>query len=155
MQNRNLLLVGILNQANNISAAALPLGGSIIAYEILLKVYLCQLQNQTTPLKSLFAIIPYSQMGIRFHLRKLLDDGWIQLTSSDQDRRTKICIPTEKLMLAWADVMDQIGVWLEAQVLEVNDSDSRNNFFLFSRPYQTESVAKIKTTSVVASPKIS
>ena len=75
----------------------LPIGQSFIAYDILLLVMHSHISKQNLPLKSLFASIPYSVMGTRHHLRRLIGDGWIELVADNKDNRVKICLPTEKL----------------------------------------------------------
>ena len=128
MKSQSLLLAGVLVQANSISSVALPLGGSIIAYELMLKLYFSHLQNKPITIKALFSSIPYSDMGIRYHLNKLVENGWIQLEFSEVDRRTKICMPTEKLIFAWDGVIGQISAWLEVQIVEDNSMDLKNIF---------------------------
>lgn len=73
-----------------------PLRGSLIAYKLLMNLYICQLNGEQPTVKSLFASIPYSDMGIRYHLRKLLDDGWMELKPAPADKRTKVYVPTAK-----------------------------------------------------------
>ena len=109
MQERKALLAELLKQTSDISATHLPLGGSLIAYKLLLNLYLSQLRGEAPTVKSLFASIPYSDMGIRYHVRKLLEDGWMELRPSNADKRTKICVPTAKFDQAWAQVIDQIS----------------------------------------------
>jgi len=109
MQERSVMLAKLLKHTSDISTTHLPLGGSIIAYKLLLNLYLSRLSGEAPTVKALFASIPYSDMGIRYHLRKLLDEGWIQLKPSPIDKRTKICVPTDKFDQAWALVNKQIG----------------------------------------------
>ena len=78
MRERKALLAELLKQSSDIPTTHLPLGGSLIAYNLLLNLYLCQLRDELPTVKSLFASIAHSDMGIRYHLRKLLDDGWIE-----------------------------------------------------------------------------
>jgi DNA-binding MarR family transcriptional regulator len=92
------------------------LGGSLIAYKLLLNLYFCQLRNELPTVKSLFASIPYSDMGIRYHLRKLLDDGWIELKQAAEDKRTKICVPTAKFEQAWELVITQLNQQLDGHL---------------------------------------
>ena len=47
--------------------------------------------------KALFATLPYSDMGQRYHFRKLVENGWIELHAIDGDARVKQVKPTEKL----------------------------------------------------------
>lgn len=113
MHERKALLAELLRQTSDISTTYLPLGGSLIAYKLLLNLYLSQLRGEEPTVKSLFASIPYSDMGIRYHVRKLLDDGWMELKPSSADKRTKICVPTSKFDAAWAVVMEQIDAHID------------------------------------------
>ena len=48
--------------------------------------------------KALFAALPYSDMGIRYHLNRLIKSNWIELRKSDKDARVKIVLPSSKLL---------------------------------------------------------
>jgi DNA-binding MarR family transcriptional regulator len=113
MQMRKALLAELLKQVSDISTTHLPLGGSLIALKLLLNLYLFQQRCEEPSVKSLFASIPYSDMGIRYHLRKLLDDGWVELKPSVKDKRTKVCKPTERFDAAWALVLEEISEQLD------------------------------------------
>lgn len=125
MQKRSEQLAKLLQHSSDISTTHLPLGGSLIAYKLLLNLYLSQLRGETQTVKALFASIPHSDMGIRYHSRKLLNDGWIDLLPSLTDKRTKICVPTAKFDDAWALVVDQISEQLD-QYLVVNQDQETN-----------------------------
>lgn len=116
MQERKALVAELLKQTSDISTTHLPLGGSLIAFKLLLNLYLSQQRGEEPSVKSLFASIPYSDMGIRYHLRKLLDDGWMELKPSAADRRTKVCVPTAKFDAAWAVVIEQINEQLDGHL---------------------------------------
>lgn len=102
-------ILALLKQASDTTSSCLPLGGSLIAYQLLLNLYASQQRGEEPIVKALFASIPYSDMGIRYHLRKLLDDGWVELKQSTHDKRTRICATTPKLDAVWASVLQKIG----------------------------------------------
>ena len=102
-------LASLLKKANTLSATHLPLGGSLVAYELLLNLYLHHARGEQVTIKALFAGIPYSDMGIRYHLRKLIAEGWLELKAADHDKRTRICIPTAQFDLAWAAIMAELN----------------------------------------------
>jgi DNA-binding MarR family transcriptional regulator len=108
MRERTALVAELLQQTSDISTTHLPLGGSLIAFKLLLNLYMSQQRGEEPSVKSLFASIPYSDMGIRYHLRKLMDDGWMELKPSATDKRTKVCVPTAKFDAVWALVIAQI-----------------------------------------------
>lgn len=117
MRKRSELVTDLLKHTCDIPSKYLPLGASLIAYNLLLNLRLSQQNGETTTVKSLFAGIPYSDMGIRYHLRQLLDDGWMELKPSDKDKRTRICVPTDKFDTAWALVTDKISHQLDVDLV--------------------------------------
>lgn len=108
MNEQRAFLAALLQHTSDITTRHLPLGGSLIAYKLLLNLYLSQRSGEFPTVKALFATIPYSDMGIRYHLRKLLDAGWMELKPSETDKRTKVCVPTEKFNKAWVVVFDDL-----------------------------------------------
>lgn len=80
------------------SARHLPIDNSFIPFDLLFKVGLAYIDNDQLTLKSLFAGLPHSEMGMRYHLRRLLVGGWVELHSSDADRRSKLIRPSQKLL---------------------------------------------------------
>jgi len=103
----------LLKTANQLSSKHLPLGGSLVAYELLLNLYIHHTRGEQVTIKVLFAGIPYSDMGIRYHLRKLIDDGWLELKMAPHDKRTRICVPTPLFDRAWQSIMADIEACLE------------------------------------------
>ena len=101
-------IADLLKRANKVCASYLPLGGSLVAYELLLNLYLHHQNGREVTIKSLFAGIPYSDMGIRYHLRKLISDGWLELKPSLTDKRTRICVPTPLFESAWAAIIAEL-----------------------------------------------
>jgi hypothetical protein len=81
-----------------ISGELLPLDNSFIPFDLLLKIGLAHLNNDDLTLKSLFASLPHSEMGIRYHFRRLLANGWIEVHTAPSDRRFKLVVPTSKLL---------------------------------------------------------
>ena len=79
------------------SAAHLPIGHSFIPYDILVTVLDSFTSDKGLTVKALFATLPYSDMGLRYHFRKLVDSGWIELHAVNGDARVKQVKPTDKL----------------------------------------------------------
>lgn len=79
------------------SAIHLPIGHSFIPYDILVTVVDNFTNNKELTVKALFATLPYSDMGLRYHFRKLIDNGWIELHAVSGDARVKQVKPTDKL----------------------------------------------------------
>ena len=117
MRDTEAALANLLKRTSDLSATLLPLSGSLIAYNLLLSLYICHLRGETPTVKSLFASIPYSDMGIRYHLRKLLITGWIELRPSASDRRTKVCVPTDRFNQAWEVLMSEMKLQLDRHAI--------------------------------------
>ena len=92
-------VVASLSQIRKISSFHLPIGHSFIPFDILITVVDNFYNNKELTVKSLFASLPYSDMGLRYHFRKLVDSGWIELKKSSTDSRSKHVIPTDKLFI--------------------------------------------------------
>ena len=90
-------VVAILALIRKQCATHLPIGHSFIPYDILVTVVDSFTSNKELTVKALFATLPYSDMGLRYHFRKLIDKGWIELHVVDGDARAKQVKPTEKL----------------------------------------------------------
>jgi len=67
----------------------LNIGQSVIPYDILTTVFLYELQGKNITIKELFLKLPFSDMGIRYHLKSLIDDGWIEVCQTNEDRRVR------------------------------------------------------------------
>lgn len=79
------------------TAAHLPIGHSFIPYDILVTVVDNFTNDKELTVKALFATLPYSDMGLRYHFRKLVETGWIELHAVNGDARVKQVKPTDKL----------------------------------------------------------
>ena len=80
------------------SAAHLPIGHSFIPYDILVTALDSFTSGKGLTVKALFATLPYSDMGLRYHFRKLVGSGWIELHAVNGDARVKQVKPTDKLL---------------------------------------------------------
>ena len=76
----------------------LPIQGSTIAYEIILIVMFFYANEEKLSLKILFANGNFTEMGARYHLNRLIKDGWLDIKQSDSDLRVKLVHPTTKLI---------------------------------------------------------
>ena len=98
----------------------LPIGHSFIPYDILITVVESHTNNEELTVKALFASLPYSDMGLRYHFRKLLNDGWIELQPMNGDKRVKQIKPTEKLS-------NQFGLFLNSIKQALNTESFQND----------------------------
>lgn len=91
------LVVTTLAFIRKSSATHLPIGHSFIPYDILITVVDSFTSDKELTVKALFASLPYSDMGLRYHFKKLIDSGWIELHATNGDARVKQVKPTAKL----------------------------------------------------------
>jgi len=70
---------------------------SPVSLDIILILLKARLDNHDLNVKTLFASVDYSDMGIRYHFNDLVDNGWIELYNVPHDRRIKLCRPSAKL----------------------------------------------------------
>ena len=105
------------------SAELLPLDNSFIPFDLLFKIGLAHIENDELTLKALFTGLPHSEMGMRYHFRRLLANGWIEVQPSPSDRRSKRVIATRKL-LDQLKLLDQGFVKAVEQHMKSLDSAS-------------------------------
>ncbi len=105
--------VRLLEGMRKHTSALLPVGHSFIPYDILLAVIRGNAEGEDLTVKALFTALPYSDMGIRYHFRTLIKNGWIELHNGDKDTRIKRVKPTEKLIKRFALLSHQLKLLFE------------------------------------------
>lgn len=93
-----------LIRLRGLTSLHLPIGHSFIPYDILLAVAHASLSNDPLTVKALFTALPYSDMGLRYHYRRLVASGWIGVKSSSKDKRNRALVPSLKLMQAFESI---------------------------------------------------
>ena len=76
----------------------LSIGQSVIPYDILTVVFQAELNGSPITVKELLLKLPFSDMGIRYHLKRLIADDWIEITPVAGDKRRRIIKSKEKLI---------------------------------------------------------
>ena len=76
----------------------LPIGNSLLSLDILIVVMMESSDSEALTVKRLFATLPYSSTGVRYHFERLLNDGWLELDDGINDKRIKIVKPSPKLI---------------------------------------------------------
>lgn len=84
----------------NSSRVNLPMGDSLIAYDLILYIAITYVEEQHITIKQLFASQPHSYTAIRQHYNRLLSDGYVVHKSHTHDKRVKYIEPTEKFISA-------------------------------------------------------
>lgn len=95
---KNSVSLELLLKIRTESSVHLPIDHSFIPYDILLSVATASTNNRHHSVKSLFAELPYSEMGLRYHFRRLVAKDWIQIELSSEDSRIRLVKPTEKCL---------------------------------------------------------
>lgn len=108
MQTQNLKTALLLIKSRTVTATHLPIGHSFIPYDLLLHLFHKQSIGEPTTLKNLFASLPYSDMGSRYHFNRLISNGWIDLIQSETDLRVKTCHPTEKFKIRFEKIVNEL-----------------------------------------------
>lgn len=97
----------------------LPIGQSFIPYDIIITVIVASTNGHNVSVKTLFKSMPYSDMGLRYHFRKLISDGWLQLVPSTVDKRVKEVHPSEKLLTNFESLSSKLAKWGSSQDIQI------------------------------------
>ena len=89
--------ISTLNKIRVESSRLLPINNSFIRFDILNLVMLHELEGNELSFKKLYSSVNHSDIGLRNHLMKLKDGGWISINESKKDARSKIISATDKL----------------------------------------------------------
>lgn len=99
-----------LMQASDRAKKTLPLRGSFIPWDIVVRVGVADLSGEPLNVKQLLAAVPYSPMAVRNHLDNLLANEWVYLEGDRLDARRKFIRTRPKLIEALQEVLDQLNV---------------------------------------------
>lgn len=108
-RNASFATAQLLKKTRVVTAANLPIGHSFIPYDILLYLFHSDSANETMTVKSLFASLPYSEMGTRYHFNRLVANGWIELVANEKDTRMKVCRPTDKFNSRFEQIVEELA----------------------------------------------
>jgi hypothetical protein len=78
--------------------AHLPLSQSRIAFDLFMLIGHSSQVEQPLTLKELFNSLKYSERGVRYVLEQFVDSGWCEIVGSDQDRRFRLVVATQRLV---------------------------------------------------------
>jgi DNA-binding MarR family transcriptional regulator len=90
-------------------AVKLPVQNSLLPLDILLVVLDTKNSNCLT-VKKLFASLPHSQTAFRYNFSRLLKDDWIALSRVETDKRTRIVVPTIKLLSRFEELINELRI---------------------------------------------
>lgn len=80
------------------SAEHLPIGNSLIAYDLMLLISIHTYSKGRITVKQLFASLPHSATAVRYHYQRFVDEGWIEHCPDPKDKRIKNIQATEKFV---------------------------------------------------------
>jgi len=102
----------LLMRVREITSEHLPISHSIIPYQILLVVMYHHIMKEDLTVKQLFNSGPFSEMGNRYHYRKLVTDDWIILVNHPTDYRQKLIQPAIKSIKAFHTISEKLDLTL-------------------------------------------
>ena len=108
INNNSLAVIHLLMQVRAVTSMHLPIGHSFIPYEMMLIVILHYLNGEELTVKRLFNSGTFSEMGNRYHFRKLIEKDWITLKDHPSDSRLKLIVPAPKLLSSFEMISDQL-----------------------------------------------
>ena len=107
-----------------ITTNILPIGHSFIPYDILLLVMHYHHLGQDLTIKKLLNSGIHSDMGIRYHLKRLIEKDWVSIDVNEKDQRVRILRPTTKLHehmdLMAQKIEEPFAVGLSLKIHEIN-----------------------------------
>ncbi len=97
-----------LMEASDRANAKLPLRGSLIPWDIVVRVAAADCHGAPLNVKQLLAAVAYSPMAVRNHLDNLLANEWVYLEGDRLDARRKFVRCRPKLIDALEEVLGQL-----------------------------------------------
>jgi hypothetical protein len=104
----NRVVINMLMQVRAVTTMHLPIGHSFIPYEMMLFVLMHYLNSEELTVKRLFNSGAFSDMGNRYHFKKLIERDWITLTGHPNDSRLKLILPTPKLLSSFEMISEEL-----------------------------------------------
>jgi hypothetical protein len=99
----------LLMSVREITSEHLPISHSIIPYQIILVVMYHHIMNEELTVKQLFNSGPFSEMGNRYHYKRLVTDEWIVLINHPNDLRQKLIRPALKSIQAFHAISEKFN----------------------------------------------
>ena len=111
----NIHLIDLILQIRKISQQNLPVDTSFIPYDILMFLYKAHANKQVINLKDFFQFFMHSEMGVRYHLKRLINEGWISLTDNPEDRRSKLMVMNPRFIQQMEKTLFEISLYMQLQ----------------------------------------
>ena len=117
-------IIDLITFIRKISQRNLPITTSFIPYDILVYLYKAYTDQQQVNLKEFFLQFKHSEMGVRYHLKQLMDDGWISLSENPNDKRSKVLVTSPLFISKMEKTLDEIGAYIQQQALLASNGTS-------------------------------
>jgi hypothetical protein len=63
-------------------------------------------------------------MGVRYHLKQLIDDGWISLSEHPNDKRSKVLVMSPLFISKMEKTLYEIAAYIQQQALLASNGTS-------------------------------
>ena len=83
--------------------------------DILMFLYKAHANKQIINLKDFFQFFSCSEMGVRYHLKRLINEGWISLADNPADRRSKLMVINPRFLQQMEITLFEIGLYMNLQ----------------------------------------
>ena len=84
-------------------------------------LYKAHANKQIINLKEFFRFFIHSEMGVRYHLKRLINDGWISLADNPADRRSKLMVMSPSFVQQMEKTLYEIGLYMQLQAFLSTD----------------------------------
>ena len=108
-------IIDLISLIRKISQKNLPVTTSFIPYDILVYLYKAYTQQQLINLKEFFLQFKHSEMGVRYHLNQLMDDGWISLAENPADKRSKVLVMNPIFIANMETMLSEIAAYIQLE----------------------------------------
>ena len=120
-------IIQLISQIRQISQCHLPVTTSFIPYDILVYLYRAYANQELVNLKEFFLQFKHSEMGVRYHLKQLIDDGWISLKENPSDKRSKVLVMSPIFVSNMEKTLLEIAAYIEQQAALAKSNPASNN----------------------------
>lgn len=117
-------IIDLITSIRKISQRNLPITTSFIPYDILVYLYKAYTDKQHVNLKEFFLQFKHSEMGVRYHLKQLIDDGWISLSENPNDKRSKVLVMSPVFISNMEKTLYEIAAYIQQQALLASNGTS-------------------------------
>lgn len=118
--NHQTKIIELIDLIRHISQKNLPETTSFIPYDLLVYMYSAYSKQQPVNLKELFLQFQHSEMGVRFHLQRLMDDGRIYLVKNPKGGRSKVLVMSPRFIANMEEMLGEITSYIEAHAREAS-----------------------------------